>query len=354
MSPMARSYGNGSVQRRGSRWRMRYYMNGELKSESCGPNVRTKADAQRMLRERMLRRDLGYTSTTATVSDLLDLYVTDQSNREHKAPPLRRVEVLRRAFGKRRAATLKTQTIEKWLAERRRLGNSGPTLNRYRSIFLRAYKLSEAHGMRIQPPYWPRMAESKPKRDVITPEMYQRMRAVLPEPFKTVLMAGWWTSCRRGELLDWKWEYLNAEAGAMLVPDSKSGEPRLVPLGRDLLGSLIALQITNAKKFPGCPWVFTWDGHRIKDSTFNSLWRRYRAEAGLPGLRFHALRHTAITRMRSAGVPESAAMAISGHKTSAVFRRYGIQPSDVLMDAMARLERLDAAERRRAETEPVN
>ena len=57
------------------------------------------------------------------------------------------------------------------------------------------------------------------------------------------------------------------------------------------------------------------------------------------GYIFHNTRHTACTNMVAAGVPESVAMSISGHRTRSVFDRYAIRREDVQRDAMARVSR---------------
>jgi integrase len=46
------------------------------------------------------------------------------------------------------------------------------------------------------------------------------------------------------------------------------------------------------------------------------------AEAQIEGLRFHDLRHTAITRMVNEGLPSMEIMKISGHTQSSTFQRY--------------------------------
>ena len=61
-------------------------------------------------------------------------------------------------------------------------------------------------------------------------------------------------------------------------------------------------------------------------------------DAGYDGLILHDLRRSAVRNLRGAGVPESIAMRISGHKTRHVFQRYDITSTDDLHDAMAKVE----------------
>ena len=72
--------------------------------------------------------------------------------------------------------------------------------------------------------------------------------------------------------------------------------------------------------------------------TWRSAWRSLTKEAGLPGLRFHDLRHHAITRMAEAGVPEQTLMSIAGHRSRDMVDLYShirIQP---MREAVAVLE----------------
>jgi integrase len=91
------------------------------------------------------------------------------------------------------------------------------------------------------------------------------------------------------------------------------------------------------------PWVFIHsDGRPIKD--FRGAWAKACKDAGVPGRLVHDFRRTAVRNLERAGVPRSAAMRMTGHKTEAVYRRYAITDSVMLQEAALKLATLHAAE----------
>jgi integrase len=88
------------------------------------------------------------------------------------------------------------------------------------------------------------------------------------------------------------------------------------------------------------PRIFR-DGKPIR--YFYGAWRTA-CKAGLcPGRLLHDFRRTAVRNLERAGVSRSAAMAMVGHKTESIYRRYAIVESKVLHEAAAKIDNFSAA-----------
>lgn len=85
------------------------------------------------------------------------------------------------------------------------------------------------------------------------------------------------------------------------------------------------------------PLVFHREGDRIK--SLRGAWKAARKAAGVPGRILHDFRRTAVRNLERDGVSRSAAMAMAGHKTEAIYRRYAIVDAGALRDAAAKIER---------------
>lgn len=122
------------------------------------------------------------------------------------------------------------------------------------------------------------------------------------------------TGMRRGELLDLRWQHVDLDQRVAHLPLTKNGDSRDVPLTRRAVETLAALQ--------------SWD-QRDKDRVFpmsgNSVrlaFEHLRVRAGLADLRFHDLRHEAVSRFFERGLNVVEVGTISGHRELKMLQRY--------------------------------
>jgi integrase len=83
------------------------------------------------------------------------------------------------------------------------------------------------------------------------------------------------------------------------------------------------------------PLVFHRKGRKIV--SFRRAWQTAVERVGLPHLIPHDYRRTAVRSLERAGVPRSTAMALVGHKTESVYRRYAITDAAMLREGAAKL-----------------
>ena len=120
------------------------------------------------------------------------------------------------------------------------------------------------------------------------------------------------TGMRRGEILGLRWEHVDLNRRIAYLPLTKNGSSREVPLSTKAAKVLTAQRQRNDTP---SPFPVTPNGFRL-------AWDRLRSRAGLSDLRFHDLRHEAISRFFELGLNIPEVAVISGHKDPRMLFRY--------------------------------
>ena len=119
------------------------------------------------------------------------------------------------------------------------------------------------------------------------------------------------TAMRRGEIAAMRWEHLNIEERSLLLPDTKNGAPREVPLSKVALAILDGL----SRRPDGRVWG-------MRPDSISQAFERVCKAADIEGLTFHDLRHEATSRLFEKGLGDMRVAAITGHKTYQMLKRY--------------------------------
>jgi integrase len=87
--------------------------------------------------------------------------------------------------------------------------------------------------------------------------------------------------------------------------------------------------------------------------SWRTAWRTLTKKAGLKGLRFHDLRHTAISALGEAGVPDRVIMDLAGHVSTRMLKRYSHIQLEAKRAAIQALSNRPASRERPTYTPPV-
>lgn len=119
------------------------------------------------------------------------------------------------------------------------------------------------------------------------------------------------TAMRQGEIAKLRWENIDLEARTALLPMTKNGTARKVPLSKKALEALT-----------WCPPPHKGRVFKLTQSAMKYAFCRVREQCGLGTLRFHDLRHEAASRLFEKGLNVIEVATITGHRNLKHLQRY--------------------------------
>jgi len=339
-----RKRGEGRVWRRGTIWWIQYYAHGHQVRESS--HTEKEHVANRLLAKRRAEIDadifVGPTSQRLRYVQMRDaLYADYRANHRrwlrvdkdghHYVCGMSHLDEF---FVGQRAPAITTTRIREFITNRQVEGASNGTINRELALLRRMFNLAIEDGTLRFAPHFPMLKEAAPRNGFLEHAEFQKLRAELPEYLRAIVTMGYYTGMRLGEILRICWGSVDFSRSEISLDSgtTKNDEPRTIPL----IGELREMLKIEREKNPDSELVFTHGGERI--GSFYKAWKSACERAGLEGLLFHDFRRTGVRNLVRAGIPERVAMAISGHKTRAVFDRYNIISGRDLKDAASKLE----------------
>ncbi len=358
-----------ALKKRGKTWHCHFVVNGQRFRQSLGTTDWREAQAN----EKQLIAEASEGKLTANSTALARLPFGQAADEYVSARKLelatasqakeKQLFVQLRAFFRQeplKAITVKRITdYRTWRAEQ---GVGPATLNAELGILRRVMKRARL---------WARVADDiRPLKEpntigrALTEEDKQRLlkTAVMRPEWETAYLAAILclnTTARGCELKALQWSDVDLFARTLTIRTSKTaaGE-RVVPL-TDVAASALARLRRRAESFApveASHYIFaafvpkfTFSGKRVIGYTvtafdptthvksWRSAWRTLTKKAGLPGFRFHDLRHCAITQLAEGGTSDSTIMAIAGHVSRRMLERYSHVRMEAKRNAMEAL-----------------
>ena len=247
-------------------------------------------------------------------------------------------------FGARKAITLTSADVTAYRVERQAAGAAAATVNRELAALKRMFSLA-VKGERLQRmPYIEMLKENNARRGFFERDQFEAVRAHMPPYAQAAATFAYLTGWRlKSEILTLQWRQVDFRAGVVTldVGTTKNRDGRTFPMIPELRAVLEGQRATTdalQKKIGAIvPWVF----HRTKRARplrgFRKSWVAACVAAGVPGRIPHDFRRTAVRNLERAGVPRSTAMAMVGHRTESIYRRYAIVDEVMLREGAAKL-----------------
>lgn len=242
------------------------------------------------------------------------------------------IEHLKKHFGGLLLSDISAADIASYQGRRTGQGAAGRTANLEVAVLraiLRKSKLWGAISDEVQ--------MLKERRDVgraLRPEQEAALLRVASEPrysdcaILPIIVLALNTAMRSQEIKTLRWSQIDLVDRTLIVGKSKTdaGSGRVIPLNPGAVAMLAHWAGRNPEAnpehfvFPAC------ENHKVDVNrpitSFRTAWRNATKKAGLQGLRFHDLRHTAITKLAETPSGEQTIMAIAGHVSRRMLEHY--------------------------------
>ena len=311
-----------TIRRRGATWQVQVRRQGHA---ALSRTFRLKADAEQWARQKEAELDRGELPVDTrvlrshTLAHLLERYANSVVPRKRAGDRelyMLRV-ILRHPLSRLSLHCLTPTELAKYRDERLAVV-TGATVRRELAIVRHCLQVARnewgfvlpsnpVDQVKLPPPNAPRTrrasaGELERLLDACEAKGNQRLSAVIQMAVETGM--------RRSELLGMRWADVDLEARTVFLPKTKNGHPRTVPLSPRALEIICSTPEVADKVFP------------ISANALRLAWERLRRRAGIFGLRFHDLRHEAVSRFFEKGLNIPEVAAISGHRDPRMLMRY--------------------------------
>lgn len=173
-----------------------------------------------------------------------------------------------------------------------------------------------------------RMQEEERVRWITKPQA-RRLLEALPEHLADMAQFALATGLRSANIKGLRWEHLDSSLRTISIPgrEMKAGKDFSAPLNST------AQAVLRRQRGKHPEHVFVFRGKPVKQCSTRA-WREACRKAGVPGLRFHDLRHTFASWHVQAGTHQAKLRELGGWASDRMVQRYAHLGKEHLMDAV--------------------
>lgn len=265
------------------------------------------------------------TKPKRTFKEACARWLTEKSHKKSLSEDKKKIEFFLTKFADRQLVDLTRDEIEAVLPQ----DVTGSTRNRYRALIRAMLRAAERDWEWIdRAPVLKSEAEPKRRVAFLTREQAEVLIACLPEKYRMPVRFALLTGLRRSNVFNLTWDKVDLERGVAVVEadEAKAGKRIVVPLNRQARELLSALPEPRIGRVWGDltrVWANTWEGACKR--------------AGVPGFRFHDLRHTWASWHAMAGTPLAVLQELGGWNSHEMVQRYAHLSPEHLASAAERV-----------------
>ncbi len=202
-----------------------------------------------------------------------------------------------------------------------------------------------------------RQAKSQLNRRPFTVPELQAVLSVADEEWRSMILFGFYLGHRLGDIARLTWENIDLQRNQIRFIAGKTDKTIMLPIAEPLRKHIEALASSDDPNAPIHPRAFAIVTRQGKTGHLSNQFSDLLAQAGLRekkahrrtgkgvghgrgsgtgGLSFHCLRHTAVSLLKDAGVPEAVVMELVGHDSEEMSRHYTHVGRAALENAVAK------------------
>ena len=195
-------------------------------------------------------------------------------------------------------------------------------INRSLACLQRMLRIAHEDGKIQTLPVIRLLKEPPARKGFLELRKFEKLVGLLPTHLRPLITLLYYDGVRLGEALQVEWPQVDLGRRIIRLHETKNDEPRIVPLPTILVNTLRDVEPKVGRVFDGTNLRKEW----VTACAACGLGRKIEVEGKkydprYEGLIVHDLRRSAVRNLVNAGVPETVAMKISGHKTRSVFDR---------------------------------